>query len=116
MQTNTLFMGWTYPKTGRERQAGELFDSVTNYWKGLQQDGRIESFEPVILTQHGGELNGFFLVRGIDDIEEIRNSDEFVKLAMQCGYCLNGFGIVAGYSGDEVTHTMKQWRSIVGGS
>jgi hypothetical protein len=116
MQTNTLFMGWTYPKTGRESQAGELFDSVINYCKGLQRSGKIDSFEPVILGQHGGELNGFFLIRGVDNIDEIRNSDEFVKLALQCGYTLDGFGVVNGYSGEEVTNVMKRWRGMVGGS
>jgi hypothetical protein len=49
---------------GRERQALKVFGEAFEYYSRLQQEGEIESFEPVILEPHGGELGGFFLLRG----------------------------------------------------
>lgn len=114
MQTNTLFMGWNAPKTGREQQAGELFEAVTSYWTGVKNDGLIDGFDPVILSSHGGNLNGFFLIRGLKNYDKIRNSDEFIKLVMQCNYVLDGFGTVVGYHGKEVSNLMGKWRKMVG--
>ena len=46
------------------RQAIKVFNEVFEYYSRLQQEGQIESFEPVLLEAHGGELGGFFLLRG----------------------------------------------------
>ena len=64
MANSALFVGWNRSVAGREQQAMNLFMSVTEYYNQLQNAGKIESFEPVILANHGGDLNGFVLIRG----------------------------------------------------
>jgi hypothetical protein len=64
MADRVLFIGWNRPVVGREQQAMELWQKAMEYYGKLQADGRIESFEPVILTAHGGDLNGFVMLRG----------------------------------------------------
>lgn len=39
---------------GREQQAIKVFKETFEYYSRLQQDGEIESFEPVLLEPHGG--------------------------------------------------------------
>ena len=86
------------------------------YYGKLQADGRIESFEPVILTAHGGDLNGFFLVRGDGkNLEEIRREDDFVNLVIEAGYCLDGFGVVTAYIGEGLEAVFKNWAKLVTG-
>ena len=63
MADSGLFIGFGAPVRGRERQAIKVFNEAFEYYSRLQQDGEIDSFEPVLLQPHGGELDGFFLLR-----------------------------------------------------
>ena len=80
MADSGLFIGFGAPIRGRERQAIKVFNETFEYYSRLQQEGEIESFEPVILEPHGGELGGFFLLRGDQDkLARIRGSEEFER-------------------------------------
>ena len=112
---NALFMGWDAPRTGRERQAGELFGSVVNYLATEQKKGTIDSFEPVLMAAHSGDLNGYFMIKGDHKrLDDLRASDDFLKIMMQAGFCLDGFGVVAAYHSDQVTELMGRWQQMVG--
>jgi hypothetical protein len=58
MAGDALFLGWGPVVRGRELKALEVFQETLTYYGTLQQDGRIDSFEPVLLAPHGGELGG----------------------------------------------------------
>lgn len=112
---NALFMGWNAPKTGRERQAGELFGVVLDYLGREQKKGTIDSVEPLLLSVHGGDLNGFFLIRGDGEkLSALRESDEFMKVVMQAGFCLDGFGVIPAYQGEALNELMGKWTQMVG--
>ena len=116
MANHALFLGWNRPARGREEQAMKLWGKTMEYYGKLQAEGRIESFEPVILTAHGGDLNGFFLIRGdADKLSEIRHEDEFVDYTIEAGYCLDGFGIVTGYIGEALNDAFTRWSKLVTG-
>ena len=116
MADRVLFIGWNRPVVGREQQAMELFQKVVEFYGKLQADGRIESFEPVILAAHGGDLNGFFLLKGeAGKLAELREDDAFVQIVMEAGYCLNGFGVVPGYIGEGLTDVISRWSKLLGG-
>ena len=84
------------------------------YHSKLQADGRIESFEPVLLTAHGGDLNGFVMLKGdAEKLAEIRREDTFIDLTIEAAYCLDGFGIVAGYVGDGLMDVFGRWSKLV---
>ncbi len=59
-----LFIGWGEPRAGKEAAAGKVFGEAAAHYTALQAAGEIESFETVVLGAHGGDLNGFFLLRG----------------------------------------------------
>ena len=64
MANAALVIGWGPVVPGREQKALQVFGEAIQYYTRLQQQGQIESFEPVALEPHGGDLNGFLLVRG----------------------------------------------------
>ena len=116
MADRVLFIGWNRPVVGREQQAMELFQKVVEFYGKLQADGRIESFEPVILAAHGGDLNGFFLLKGeAGKLAELREDDAFVQIVIEAGYCLDGFGVVPGYIGEGLTDVISRWSKVLGG-
>ena len=76
----------------------------------------IESFEPVLLSAHGGDLNGFFLLRGeAEKLGEIQRDETFVDLTFEAGYCLEGVGVVHGFIGEGLTDAFSRWSKLVGG-
>ncbi len=114
MADSVLFIGWNRSVRGREQQAMKLFQKAIEYYGGLQADGRIESFEPVILAAHGGDLNGFILLKGeIEKLKEVRRDDTFINLTIESSYCLDGFGIIPGYIGDGLTDVFSRWTKLI---
>jgi hypothetical protein len=99
-----VFIGYGTPVRGRERQAIKLFDETTEYYTRLQQQGEIESFEPVMLQPHGGDLNGFILLRGERDklVASILASDEFARLSTRADLLLERFGVVGAVLGERI--------------
>ena len=63
MANRVILIGWDRPIVGREQRAMQLFQKCIEYYSKLQTGGRIESFEPVILSRHGGDLNGFVMLK-----------------------------------------------------
>ena len=59
-----LFIGWGALVRGRELKGLEVFNESIQFWADHQKKGNIESFEPVLLTPHGGDLAGFLLIKG----------------------------------------------------
>lgn len=114
MANSALFMGWNRAVAGREQQAMDLFMKSMEYYGQLQNDGKIESFEPVVLSAHGGELNGFVLIRGdADKLDAIRRDETFISYATEANFCLVGFGLIRGYIGDSITEMFSLWAKHI---
>ena len=110
MADGALFMGWKRSVAGREQQAMTLFMNVMEYYGKLQNEGRIESFEPVLLGAHGGDLNGFVLIRGDEvKLDEIRREETFLDNVIEANFCLEGFGVVPAYIGDGLRIVFSLW-------
>lgn len=114
MADTGLFIGFGLPVRGRERQAAKVFGEALEYYARLQQQGEIESFETVFLESHGGDLNGFTLVRGDPDkLSSIRTSDEFMRLTLRADLITEGFGVIGAILGDQVGTLMEVYTEQV---
>jgi hypothetical protein len=109
-----LFVGFGLPVRGRERQAVKVFTEALEYYARLQQQGEIESFETVLLESHGGDLNGFTLVRGDPDkLSSIRTSDEFARLSLRADLITERFGVVGAVLGERIATLMGVFNEQV---
>jgi len=114
MAGSVLFVGWNRGVPGREKQALDLFAKGMEYYGQLQADGKIESFEPVMLAQHGGDLNGFVLIKGDrEKLNEVQREEAFKKFSLEAAYCLQNFGIINGVIGDKLTETFSKWSELI---
>jgi hypothetical protein len=114
MADSGLFVGFGFPVRGRERQAIQVFNEAFEYYSRLQQAGEIESFEPILLEPHGGELNGFFLLRGDKDkLARIRVSEEFERVTARAELIVDHLGIVSGYLGERLMSQMAVFSQQV---
>ena len=104
---NALFIGWGPVISGREKVSFEVFAEAIQYFAGLQQQGEIENFEPIVLEWHGGELAGFLVIRGDGTkLQEMRYTDEFTRLITRGATVVQNFGVVSAWTGEAVQHLL----------
>ena len=109
-----LFIGWGSPVRGREQKGIQVFNEAFDYFGGLQQAGQIESVEAVFLEPHGGDLNGFFLIKGErEQLAGIRVSDEMNRLTLRAGQIVEGFGVVGAQLGDAIQSQVGAYLEAV---
>ena len=115
MADAALFIGWGAVVPGRERQAQRVFDEAVAYWTRLQQEGELESFEPVALEPHGGDLQGFCLLRGERDrLSRLRHSDEFRRLNARAALVVANYGVVSAHLGQELGREFATYQEQLG--
>lgn len=113
MAGDALFLGWGPVARGRELKALEVFQETVAYYSGLQQDGRIDSFEPVLIAPHGGGLAGFILLRGErSSLDQIRSSEEFRRFTARAAAVADEIGVIDAYTGDALAQQMATFRSV----
>src|SRR5438552_18733434 len=90
-----LFVGWGALVRGRELKGLEVFNESIQFWADHQKKGNIESFEPVLLTPHGGDLAGFLLIKGEGaKLDQIKRSDEYLALNTRAGQVVDDLDFV----------------------
>jgi hypothetical protein len=110
MSSNVIFVGWNRAIPGREELTSKDFAEFMQYLGGLQQAGTIQSFEPVLLHPHGGDLNGFFLIRGDNSkLDALIASDGWEERVSRVQLHLEGVGVVRGVVGDLLMAFMERW-------
>ena len=86
MADGALFIRWGATAAGRERNSTQLFMESLRFLSKLVEQGRVASVEPFFLEPHGGDLDGFFLVRGDhEELNKIRGSGGRAELRCDRG-------------------------------
>lgn len=116
MASNVILFGWNRSTPGREHISGQHFQEFVQYLGGLQQAGGIQGFDVVLLDPHGGDLNGFFLIRGESaKLDALMSSEEWEMHVTRGGLHLDGQGMIRGATGDLVMERMQRWMSLLPG-
>ena len=110
-----LFIGFGNPVRGRESQAVELLNETIEWYSRLQEEGAIESFEPVFLEPHGGDLGGFILIRGdAAKLSELRVSEEFTQFIIRAGLCVENIGVVGADMAERLQRQVAFYTEQIG--
>lgn len=114
MADYALFVGWGDLVSGRERIAAKVFNEAVAWYMQLQQEGEIESFEPVLLQPHGGDLAGFILVRGEQQkLAMLQSRDEFLRLNQRARVVVSRFGVVNATCGATAAAEVAEFEAHV---
>ena len=114
MAEHGLFIGWGYPRAGKEATTAKVFEEAVAYWQGLLGAGEIESFEFVQLNGHGGDLSGFALLRGEPEkLGRLSMAPEFQRLTMRASNCLEGVGVVPAVVDAGMVRWMGAWKEAI---
>lgn len=114
MADAAILVGWNEPRAGREGMAAQLFADTIKYYTTLVEQRAIESFEPVMLAGHGGDFNGFILLRGeAARLDALQRSEEFEALTIRAAHSLTGFGVIRAYIGEGLQRVMQRWMATL---
>ena len=115
MADSGLFIGWGDVVRGRESQAAALFQETLGWYASLQEQGVIESFEPVFLEPHGGDLSGFILIRGdANKLAALRVSEDFVQHLTRVGLIVDKLGVVGADMGERLERQVGYFTEQIG--
>jgi hypothetical protein len=110
-----LFVGWGQTVRGREKRALDVFNDAVTYYGERLSDGSIDSFEPVLLNPHGGDLQGFILVKGsAQGLATMMASEEFQRLNLRAGMIVENLGIIEAWVDDGVLTQLGYFSDAAG--
>jgi len=116
MARNVIFFAWNRSIPGREQTSSAHFDEFVAYLGGQAQSGAIQGFDVVLLDNHGGDLNGFFLIRGDSEkLDAFTAGPEWLEHMTRASLHLEGSGAVRGVTGDAVMGRMEIWNKNLPG-
>jgi len=114
MGSHVILFGWNRSVPGREKVSAALFKEFVEYLGGLRQKGAIQTFDAVFLDSHGGDLNGFFLIRAdTAKLDALVATTEWITYITRAAVNLQNTGVIRGVTGDEVMKRMAIWTSVI---
>ena len=113
MADRMLFMSWGTPVRGLEERGLDVFNEALGLLGRMQQDGRIEAFD-VVLLEPNGELNGFISVHGsAAQIDELRHDEEFIRNTADAMMIVDHVRHIAGYINEGVVRQLEVYRDAI---
>ena len=106
-----LFIGWGDVVRGREDRALDVFNETIEFYGQLQSDGRIEDFEVALLEPHGGELQGYAMLRGSEDqIAAMRRDEDFERLMTKASLIVDDLGVIGAAIGASLARGISIYQ------
>ena len=114
MADAAIFIGWGQVVRGREAKALQVFGESVAYYTKLQAAGTIESFEPVLLNPHGGDLAGFVLIRGeAAKLEALKATEDWGTVQLRAGLIVDRLGVVDAAIGASLAQGMAAFAAQI---
>jgi hypothetical protein len=109
-----LFIGWGEVVRGREDRALDVFNETLELYGQMESDGRIESSEVVLLTPHGGELQGYALLRGSEaQMDAVARDEDFQRLMTKASLIIDDLGIIPAAIGEGLGRAMAIYQEEI---
>jgi hypothetical protein len=113
MADRVLFISWGQTVRGAEERALEVFNDAMGLLGRMQQDGRIEKFDVVLLNPNDG-VDGFIEVFGTaEQLAAVQDDEEFVRNTIDAQLCVDRISHVMGYANDGVARMMGLYQEAI---
>lgn len=110
MDQGALFVGWGAIIAGREQAAAGVLKEALHYLQRLQADGTVDV---VLLEPHGGDLEGFVLVKGErDTLARLRVDEDFIRVIVGVQLVHQKVGVVGAYNRRRAADAAPAYRFI----
>ena len=113
MADRVMFIGWGNPVRGREERGLEVFNDAVGLYGRMQQDGRIESFDVVLLDPNPG-LEGYIQIRGSGaQLDALRDDKEFQTSMVDASLIVEDLRLIDGYTNEGIAEQMAIYQEAV---
>ena len=110
MADRVLFIGWSTPVRGREERGLEVFNESIGLYGRMQQDGRIEKFD-VVLLGPSGDLNGYIELHGsAEQLAAVHEDEEFQRTTIEASLIVDGLRLIDGITNEEIARQIELYR------
>lgn len=110
-----ILIGWNRVVPGKESQAMALFGEALAFWStAAGRDDR--ELRTGFLSPHGGDMNGFILIRGeMAKLGQVMETDEYLTIQQKASYLLDGHGVIGAVFGEGINRNMAIYQKVTSG-
>lgn len=113
MADRVLFVGWGTPVRGREERGLEVFNDSVGLYGRMQQDGRIEQFN-IVLLDPNRDLNGYAELHGsAEQLNAVRGSEDFRAMLVDASLIVDDVRVVEGVINDGIAREMELYKRSI---
>jgi hypothetical protein len=113
MADRVLLISWGSPVPGREERGVEVFNEALGICGRMQQEGRIEKFD-VVLLQPNGDMDGYIEIHGsAEQIAGVHEDEEFQRNTIDANLIVNNLRHVDGVTNEEIARQMSMYQESV---
>jgi DNA-3-methyladenine glycosylase len=113
MADRVLFISWHAPVRGREERGLEVFNEAMGLYGRMQQEGRIEKFD-VVLLGATSDLAGYIELHGsAEQIAAIREDEEFQRTTIDASLIVDGLRQSEGVTDNEIARQMGLYQESI---
>ena len=113
MADRVLFISWGQTVRGAEERSLEVFNEALGILGRMQQDGRIEKFDVVLLNPNQGP-DGFIEIFGsAEQLVALQEDDEFLRNTIDAQLIVDDLTHVTGYANEGVARMMGLYQEAL---
>ncbi len=114
MADRVLFISWGANVAGREARGLEVFNETLGLYGRMQQGGRIESFDVVLLTPASG-IDGYMQLHGsAEQLAAVREDEEFQRTLVDASMIVKDLSMVDGFTNAGIARQMEMYQEAIG--
>jgi hypothetical protein len=113
MADRVLLLSWGEVVRGREQHGLEVFNEAVAYYGSLEQEGRVEHFD-LVLMHPNGFVDGFVLLHGTHaQIDAVREDERFQRLSADAGLVVDNLRQLEGWTGEGIAEAMGLYQQAI---
>lgn len=113
MADRVLFISWGSAIPGREERGLEVFNDAMGICGRMQQEGRIERFD-VVLLRPNGDLNGYIELHGsVEQLAAVREDEEFMRNTADASLVVHNLRHLDGSTNDDVAAQVGRYQEAI---
>jgi hypothetical protein len=113
MADRVLHVSWGEVVRGREERALEVFNEVLGYYGRIQQEGRIERFDVVLLEPSTG-MGGYIEIHGsAEALAALTEDDEWRQIIADSTLVVDDLRIARGATNEGVAREIATYQAAI---
>jgi hypothetical protein len=113
MADSVLFISWGESIPGREERGLEVFNEAIGVYGRMQQDGRIEAFNVVLLAPNG-DIGGYIELQGsAEQLNAVRQDDEYRRVLVDATLIVKEMRVIEGSTGEGIARDMALYQEAI---